>query len=77
MELEWVLPIEIGAIDAAGQVRDEHPITGNVERDADSLHQVRNEDRRLRHSMRHQIALHIIWLTAQCLPDTRQFQPSR
>ena len=48
-EVALVLSIEIGGIDRTGEVGDEHPVAGNVEGDADSLHQVRDQD--LRHRL--------------------------
>src|SRR5262249_2302288 len=43
-EVALVLSIEIGGIDRTGEVSDEHPVARNVEGDADSLHQVRDQD---------------------------------
>lgn len=47
-EIVFVLSIKVGGIDRTGEVRNEHLIAGNVECDADSLHQVRDENFRLR-----------------------------
>src|SRR5215469_13963628 len=47
-EVALVLAVEIGGIDRTGQIRHEHPVAGNVEGDADSLHQVRDQDLRRR-----------------------------
>src|SRR5262245_56245694 len=47
-EVALVLAIEIGGIDRAGEVGDEHPVAGNVEGDADALHQMRDDDLRRR-----------------------------
>src|SRR6516165_6283578 len=47
-EVALVLSIEIGGIDRAGEVGDEHPIAGKVEGNADALHQVRDQDLRRR-----------------------------
>src|SRR5215475_6344464 len=46
-EVALVLAIEIGGIDRAGEVGDEHPVAGNVEGDADALHQMRDHDLRV------------------------------
>src|SRR5262249_14783942 len=43
-EVALLLSIEIGGIDRTSEVGDEHPVAGNVEGDADSLHQVRDQD---------------------------------
>src|SRR5712671_4520483 len=48
-EVALVLSIEIGGIDRTGEVGDEHPVAGNVEGNANSLHQVRDQD--LRHRL--------------------------
>ena len=48
-EVALVTSVEIGGIDRTGQVGDEHPVTRHVERDTDSLHQVRDQD--LRHGL--------------------------
>src|SRR2546423_871588 len=37
---------ELGEIDRAGEIGHEHPIAGNIERDADPFHQMRHHDRR-------------------------------
>src|SRR5262249_50161650 len=42
-EVALILAIEIGGIDRAGEDGDEHAVGGNIERDADSLHQVGDE----------------------------------
>src|SRR6476661_4239616 len=47
-EIALVLSIEIGAIDRTGEVGDEHPVAGNVEGDANALHQVPDQDLRCR-----------------------------
>src|SRR6478672_5170676 len=39
-EVALVLSIEIGGIDRTGEVGDEHPVVGNVERDTDPLHEM-------------------------------------
>ena len=36
--------IELCGIDRAAEVGDEHPIAGNVERDADAFHQIAGDD---------------------------------
>src|SRR5882672_5872507 len=46
-EVALVLSIEIGGIDRTGEIGDEHPVTGNVERDTDPLHEVGHHDLRL------------------------------
>src|SRR4249920_1622403 len=43
-EVALVLSIEIGGIDRTGEVGDEHPVAGNIEGDANSFHQVRDQD---------------------------------
>src|ERR1700722_9718492 len=43
-----VLSIEVGGIDRAGEVSDEHSVAENVEGDANSLHQMRDQDLRYR-----------------------------
>ena len=45
-EVALFLSIEIGGIDRTGEVGDEHPVAGNVEGNADSFHQVRDQDLR-------------------------------
>src|SRR6516162_6360655 len=47
-EVALVLAVEIGGIDRTGQIRHEHSVAGNVERDADALHQVGDQDLRRR-----------------------------
>src|SRR5262249_21595957 len=47
-EVALVLAIEIGRIDRAGEVGDEHSVAGHVEGDADALHQMLDEDLRCR-----------------------------
>src|SRR5262249_11884392 len=47
-EVALVLAVEIGGIDRAGEVGDEHSIAGNVEGDADALHQVGDQELRRR-----------------------------
>src|SRR5580700_4361093 len=39
--------VEIGDVDGAGEVSDEHPAAGHVEGEADGLHQVPDQDLRL------------------------------
>src|SRR3954454_15006592 len=39
-QVALVLSIEIGGIDRTGEVGDEHPVTANVERDTDPLHEM-------------------------------------
>src|ERR1700757_3828955 len=39
-EIPLVLSVEVGGIARAGKVCDEHPVPGNVEGDADPLHQM-------------------------------------
>src|SRR4051794_7570662 len=46
-QVALVLSIEIGGIDRTGEVGDEHPVTGNVERDTDPLHEMGHHDLRL------------------------------
>src|SRR5262249_13689676 len=46
-EVALVLAVEIGGIDRAGEVGDEHAIAGDVERDPDALHQMRDHDLRV------------------------------
>jgi len=42
-------PVEPGGIDRPGKIGHEHPIAGNIQRDADPFHQMRQHDlRRLR-----------------------------
>src|SRR5215831_18804587 len=43
-QVALVFSIEIGGIDRPGEVGNEHPVAGNVEGDADSLHQVPDQD---------------------------------
>src|SRR6516225_5436720 len=43
-EVALVLAIEIGGIDRAGEVGDEHAVAGNIEGDADAFHQVSDHD---------------------------------
>src|SRR5215467_14352696 len=43
-EVALVLSVEISGIDRTCEVGDEHPVAGNVEGDADSLHQVGDQD---------------------------------
>src|SRR4030095_4650125 len=42
-----VRPIEPGDVERAGEIGDEHAVAGNIERDTDALHQIRDHD--LRH----------------------------
>src|SRR6516164_5357327 len=39
-------PVEIGGVDRSREIGDEHPVVGNIERNADPLHQVRQYDLR-------------------------------
>src|SRR5580704_19248072 len=48
-EVALVLSIEIGGIDRTREVGDEHLVAGNIEGDADSFHQMR--DQNLRHRL--------------------------
>src|SRR5215510_4560740 len=50
-EVSLVRSVEVGGIDGTAEVGDEHPVSGNVEVDADSLHQMRDQDFRLRLSI--------------------------
>src|SRR5216684_4199440 len=43
-EVALARSVEIGGIDRSGKVGDEHAIAGNVEGDADSLHQMRDQN---------------------------------
>src|SRR5262252_1116210 len=47
-EVALVLAIEIGGIDRAGEVGDEHAVAGNIKCDADALHQMRDHNLRVR-----------------------------
>src|ERR1700752_699612 len=47
-EVALVLAVEIGGIDRAGEVGDEHPVSGNIEGDGDALHQMPDDDLRCR-----------------------------
>src|SRR5215813_13575295 len=47
-EVALVLAIEIGGIDRAGEVCDEHAVAGNIEGEADALHQMRDHNLRVR-----------------------------
>jgi len=43
-EVALVLSVEISGIDRTGEVGDEHLVAGDVEGDADSFHQVGDQD---------------------------------
>src|SRR5258708_38914303 len=43
-EVALVRSVEIGGIDRSGEVGDEHPVARNVDGEADSLHQVRDQN---------------------------------
>src|SRR5215475_8403447 len=43
-EVALVLAIEIGGVDRAGEVGDEHAVAGHVEGDADAFHQMRDQN---------------------------------
>ena len=47
-EIVFVLSIKICGIDRTGEVGDEHLVAGNVDCDADSLHEMRDQNFRLR-----------------------------
>src|SRR5258706_5935287 len=46
-EIALARPVEPSGIDRTGEVGDEHPVTGNVERDTDPLHEMGHHDLRL------------------------------
>ena len=48
-KVELSRPVELGGIDRAGEIGHEHPIAGDIQRNADPFHQMRQHDlRRLR-----------------------------